>query len=208
MTDLAVKQHSMQNGIALSQPYRANTTLTPVIHHSRCTVCLKLPLPSKYIFCSYPLMLAHHSLRSHSPLKSVLNKIGDSYQTYCNTYKTHTMATHHRGAGQPSDRDPNLPEQDTDTPSDHLEDIDNFENVKHENHTTLKALTRNLDDLWHRGENANGQPMEAIYHLEHELHRLSLTLQPSALPEPLDEVLQQCTETLCSAQKQPLLQTL
>ena len=72
----------------------------------------------------------------------------------------------------------------------------------HENHTTLKALTRNLDDLQHRIETAEGQPMEAIHHLEHELHRLLLTFQPSALPEPLDEVLQQYTETLCSAQKQ------
>ena len=44
--------------------------------------------------------------------------------------------------------------------------------------------------------------MEAINHLEHELHRLSLMFQPSALPEPLDEVLQQYMETLCSAQKQ------
>ena len=112
------------------------------------------------------------------------------------------MATHHGGGGQPSDRDPNLPEQDTDIPSNHLEDIDNFKNVEHENHTTLKALTRNLDDLWHRVENAEGQPMEAIHHLEHELHSLSLTLQPSAPPEPLDEVLQQYMETLCSAQKQ------
>ena len=112
------------------------------------------------------------------------------------------MATHHRGAGQPSDRDPNLPEQDTDIPSDHLEDIDNFENVEHKNHTTLKALTRNLDDLQHRVENAEGQPMEPIHCLEHELHRLSLTLQPSVPPEPLDEVLQQYTETLCSSQKQ------
>ena len=108
------------------------------------------------------------------------------------------MATYLGGAGHPSDRDPNLPEQDTDIPSDHLEDIDNFENVEHESHTTLKALTRNLDNLWHRVENAKGQPMEAILCLEHELHRLSLTLQPSAPPEPLDEVLQQYTETLCS----------
>ena len=44
--------------------------------------------------------------------------------------------------------------------------------------------------------------MEAIHCLEHKLHRLSLTFQPSALPEPLDEVLQQYMETLCSAQKQ------
>ena len=41
------------------------------------------------------------------------------------------MATHHRSAGQPSDRDLNLPEQGIDTPSDHLEDMDNFENVEH-----------------------------------------------------------------------------
>ena len=44
--------------------------------------------------------------------------------------------------------------------------------------------------------------MEAIHRLEHELHRLSLPLQPSAPPKPLDEVLQQHTEILCSAQKQ------
>ena len=44
--------------------------------------------------------------------------------------------------------------------------------------------------------------MEAINCLEHEFHRLSLTFQPSAPPEPLDEVLQQYTETLYSAQKQ------
>ena len=112
------------------------------------------------------------------------------------------MATHHRGAGQPSDRDPNLPEQDANIPSDHLEDIDNFENVEHKNHTTLKPLTRNLDNLQYRGENTEGQPMEAIHHLECELHRLSLTLQPSAPPELLDEVLHKYTETLCSAQKQ------
>ena len=103
--------------------------------------------------------------------------------------------------------DPNLPEQDTDIPSDHLEDIDNFENVEHENHTTLNALTRNLDDLQQRVENAEGQPMEAINHLEHELHRLLLNLQPSAPPEPLDKVLQQYTETFCSASNEQLLQT-
>ena len=43
--------------------------------------------------------------------------------------------------------------------------------------------------------------MEAISHLECKLNRLTLTLCPSALPEPLDEVLQQYTETLCTAQK-------
>ena len=147
-------------------------------------------------------MQACCSLRLCSLLKSVLNKIGDSYQTYCNTDKTHAMATCHGGAGQPSDRDPNMPEQDTDIPSNHLEDIDNFKNVEHENHTTPKALTRNLDDLQHRIENTKCQPMEAIHHLECELHRLLLKLQPSVPSEPLDKVLQKYMESLCSAQKQ------
>ena len=35
----------------------------------------------------------------------VFEKIGDTYQAYCNTYKTHTMATCHRGSGNPLDRD-------------------------------------------------------------------------------------------------------
>ena len=58
------------------------------------------------------------------------------------------MATHHRSTEQPLDRDPTPHEQGTDILSDHHhEDMDNFENVEHETHTTLKALTRNLDDL-------------------------------------------------------------
>ena len=103
---------------------------------------------------------------------------------------------------KPLDRDPNLHKQGTDILSNHLEHMDNFENVEHENHTTLKALTRDRDDLRHRVETAKDQPMGAINHLECEIHRLSLVLCLSALPEPLDDVLQQYMETLCSAQKQ------
>ena len=39
---------------------------------------------------------AHCSTRLHSPLKTVLGKIGDQYQAYCTMYKIHTMATHHQ----------------------------------------------------------------------------------------------------------------
>ena len=45
------------------------------------------------------------------------------------------------------------------------------------------------------------QPTEAISCLEGKLNRLTLTLCPSAPLEPLDEVLQQYIETLCTAQK-------
>ena len=134
-------------------------------------------------------------------LKKVLNKLGDSYQTYVNTYKMHMMATHHGGTGLPLEMDPNPQAQDIDIPNDCLEDMDDFENIEHKSHMQLKELTNELDHLWHKVEVAKNQPTDAINHLEHELHRLSLALHPSAPSEPLDEVLQQYTETLCTVQK-------
>ena len=55
-------------------------------------------------------MSAHYSLRCHSPLKTVFGKIGDTYQAYCNTYETCTMATHNGCSGQHPDRDINAHE--------------------------------------------------------------------------------------------------
>ena len=113
------------------------------------------------------------------------------------------MATHHREKGQPLEETPTSHDQDTDILTEyHHEDMDNFENVEHENHATLKTLTREFNNLQHRVETTKGQPMEAINCLECELHRLSLALCSSTLLEPLDEVLQQYTETFCTTQKQ------
>ena len=64
-------------------------------------------------------MSAHHSIRSCSPLKKVLNKLGNPYQTYVNMYKTHMMATYHGGTEQPLEKDPNCQEQDTYTLDDY-----------------------------------------------------------------------------------------
>ena len=113
------------------------------------------------------------------------------------------MATHHRGAGQPLDRDITPCGQDTDILKDyHHKDMDNFENVEQESHTNLVTLTWDLDDLHHRVQVGEGQPKEALNCIECKLQRLSIALHPSAPPEPLENVLQQYTETLCSAQKQ------
>ena len=93
-------------------------------------------------------MSACCNLRPHSPLKTVFNKPGDTYQAYCNTYKTHTMTTCHGGAGQPLDRDITAQGKYIDIPNDyHHEDMDNFENMEQENLTNMKALTQDLDDL-------------------------------------------------------------
>ena len=54
-------------------------------------------------------MSACQNLRLLSPLKPVLGKLGDTYQAYCNTYKTHAMATYHGGSGQPLGRVTNTP---------------------------------------------------------------------------------------------------
>ena len=89
-------------------------------------------------------MSAHHNLRMHSPLKKLLNKLGDSYRTYINMYKTHMMKTHQGGTGQPSEMDPSPQAQDIDIPNDYLEDTDDFENVEHESHMQLKELTNEL----------------------------------------------------------------
>ena len=111
------------------------------------------------------------------------------------------MATHHRGTGQPSEKDPKPQEQDVNVPNEYREDVDNFENVEHEHHAQLRDLTNEIDYLQHKVEANKTQPTEAISHLECKLNRLTLTLHPSALLEPLDEVLQQYTDTLCTAQK-------
>ena len=98
---------------------------------------------------------------------------------------------------------PSPHEHDSNIPSEyHSEEMDKLDNVEHEHHTTLKTLTTEFDNLCHRVETAEGQPTEPINNLEHELHRLSLAFHSSAPPKPLDEVLQQYTETSCTAQKQ------
>ena len=92
-------------------------------------------------------MSACQSSQMHSPLKKVLNKLEDSYQTYINTHKTHTKATHHRGTGQPPEKVPNPQEQDVDIPNEYQEDIDYFENIEHGNQSWLRDLKNEVDYL-------------------------------------------------------------
>ena len=103
-------------------------------------------------------MSAHHNLRSCSPLKTVLGRLGDTYQAYFNAYNTHAMATHHGGSGQPLDRVTATPGEeqpvvntDVELQQDfHPEDTDHFENLEHNNPSRLHAITRELYDLHQR----------------------------------------------------------
>ena len=84
----------------------------------------------------------------------------------------------------------------------HHEDTYDFENVEQENHTNLEALIRELDDLHHWVQAGEGWPTETLHHIECELQRLLIALCLSAPPEPLNNVLKQYMDNLCSAQKQ------
>ena len=155
-------------------------------------------------------MSACCNLRSHSPLKTVLGRIGDTYQAYCNTYKTHAMATHHGGLEQPLDRVTNMtreeqPVVDTniEVPQDfNPEGTDHFEDLEHNNPARLTAITRELDDLCQRIQAEEGSPMESLHHIEQELQCLSISLKLPIHTESLGEVLKHYANILCSVQKQ------
>ena len=85
-----------------------------------------------------------------SPLKTVFGKIGDTYQAYCHTYKTHAMATHHRGSGQPLAGDINAHKaEDTDIEQtrDFHVNTNDFEESDPNNPTRPTLITRKLDEL-------------------------------------------------------------
>ena len=97
-----------------------------------------------------------------SPLKTVLGKIGDRYQAYCTTYKTHTMATYYGGKGWPLDNGMDIhaddPEHaDIDNDSTHSSDATvalggpeaegHPKDPVYNNHNTLTALMREINNL-------------------------------------------------------------
>ena len=51
-------------------------------------------------------------------------------------------------------------------------------------------------------ESREGLSAEGLHHMEQELQRLTIAIHPSAPPEPLNNVLRQYTDSLCSAQRQ------
>ena len=154
----------------------------------------------------------------HSPFKTVLRKIGDKYQAYCTTYKTHATATHHGGAGCLLDTDINLNVEDSETTG-----IDNDNESTHgsdatvalggreaehhpndpiySNQAKLTALTREINDLCQRVGAGEGQPAESLDCIEWELQNLSIVFHPPPSPtlnEPSGEVILQYMDTMCT----------
>ena len=80
-------------------------------------------------------------------------KIGDKYQAYCSTYKTHDMAAHHGGGGCPLDRGIDLNTEDP-GPT----DIDN-ENTHRSDATVALG-----------GPKAEGHPKHPLYTANHDVN--------------------------------------
>ena len=82
-------------------------------------------------------MSARQRLQTHSSIKKILNKIGDSCQTHINSYKTHTMATHYGGIG---DTSMNTSEHHNMDANDYQADINDLENIEPNHQAELRDL--------------------------------------------------------------------
>ena len=97
------------------------------------------------------------------------------------------MATHYGGVGDTSMEDPDTQDIDN-TSQDDLQDENIVQNLLHKTECLRQAV-----------ENRDNDPREAIQHLEQRLNRLTLTLHHSN--DPIENVLDKYTKTLCTAQK-------
>ena len=98
------------------------------------------------------------------------------------------MATHYSGIGDTS----------MDNPESQDIDSDSQENYQEEPIVSLQHLTREMEWLRQTVKDKDNDPRDAITHLEQKLNQLAITLCPST--EPIEEVLNTYTDTLCNAQ--------
>ena len=150
-------------------------------------------------------MSAHQRLWTHSPIKKLLDKLGDSCQTYINFHKTHTMATCYSGIGDTSLNNPESQDMVAEIQDNYQEDMNDLENIEPYHLAGLRYLTCKIEQLRQTIEANDNDPMDAINHLEQKLNQLAITLCPHG--EPIGEVLNKYTNTLCNAQKKMSLES-
>ena len=109
------------------------------------------------------------------------------------------MATHYGGIGDTSMNNPESQDIDTDSQDNYQEDINDLENIEPNHLTGLKHLTCKIEQLRQTIKANDNDPMDALNHLEQKLNQLAITLHPPT--EPIGEVLNKYTNTLCNAQK-------
>ena len=97
-------------------------------------------------------MLGHCSKNSkwtHSPLRTMLRRIGDRHQTYCTTYKTHVMVIHHGDTRCLVDRDIDF----------HMEDMEGINTGPDSNNESTSGSDTTID---FGGSEADGHPSNII----------------------------------------------
>ena len=111
------------------------------------------------------------------------------------------MTTHYSGIGDTSMSNPESQNMDAYIQDNYQEDQENIE----PNHLAgLRYLTCKIEQLRQTIEANDNDPMDAINHLEQKLNQLVITLcRPT---EPIGEVLNKYTNTLCNAQKKMSLE--
>ena len=139
-------------------------------------------------------MLTRQRLQTHSPIKKLFHKIKSSIQTYIDCNKTHAMATCYGGMGDTSMENPESQDVDSDSQENYQENI-----------ISLQHLTLEMEQLRQTVEDKDNDPRDAIQQLEQKLNQLTITLHPTS--EPIEEVLDKYTDTLCNALKKTSLES-
>ena len=93
---------------------------------------------------------------------------------------------------------------DSDSQDNYQGDINDQEHIEFDPPVTPQHLTHEMEQLRQTVKGKDNDPMDAIKHLEQKLNQLAITLPPST--EPIREVLNKYTDTLCNAQKKTSLE--
>ena len=114
------------------------------------------------------------------------------------------MATHYGEIADTSMNNPEPQNMDSDSQDNYQTDVNDQEHIDFNPPVTLQHLTHEMEHLRQTVKDKYNVPMDAIKHLEQKLNQLALTLCPST--EPIGEVLNKYTDTLCNAQKKMSLE--
>ena len=100
------------------------------------------------------------------------------------------MATHYGGVGDISMENPET------------QDLDNNNQDNFQDENIVQQLICKTEWLRQAIEDRDNYPRDAIHQLEQRLNQLTLTLWPPS--EPIEDILDRYTETLCTAQKKKM----
>ena len=135
----------------------------------------------------------------------------------------HYSHTHHGGIGHPLDKDTDLSREDPETAEMEIENAYGFDAAvalnkpvvdwtpqrgpEYNTHTKLATLTGELDAFMSMSSGWRMHPRDTLDHIECKLQKLTITICTPTPMEPLKEVIQHYTNTLCTAQKQTNMTT-